>query len=158
MLFRSLSSFGPQGNLAIRNDNGAAGTVPLSITAHATQSVNLFQILASDNSTVRFGVSSAGALTVSPSAGVALTVKPVAGANSQVWFDSSNNQPTRMNEFAQLGIRNYGNTYNNASLSVATGYDAGGGIAIRGNSATQSGDLFQLQTGASGNAVLAKFD
>jgi len=75
-----LASFGAAGNLSIRNDNGAAGTVPLSVTANATQSVNLFQILASDNSTVRAAFSSAGALTVSPSAGTAaLQINPPAG-------------------------------------------------------------------------------
>ena len=57
-----LASFGPQGNLAIRNDNGAAGTVPLKVTAHATQSVDVFQLVTSAGANLA-KVSSAGKLT-----------------------------------------------------------------------------------------------
>ena len=67
MLFRSdgttiLASFGPQGNLAIRNDNGAAATVPFKVTAHATQSVDVLQLVTSAGANLA-KVSSDGKLT-----------------------------------------------------------------------------------------------
>ena len=107
-----LSQFGAQGNLAIRNDNGAAGTVPLSVTANATQTTNLFQILSSASVSL-FTVSSAGALTVSPSAGTAATINAASGAiglqvipttaNSIVVRDSANSVNTWL-------VDRYGNT------------------------------------------------
>ena len=153
-----LSQFGSVGNLSIRNDNGAQGTVPLSVTANATQSVNLFQILGSDNSTVRASFSSAGALTVSPSAGVAATLTQVSGqvglrVNTVSGGDDGarfyHNNGTVFSVFsnsAQLLVRGSStNTAKNASVTVYTGNDTFPAIMGIANSASQTGDLAQWQ-------------
>ncbi|NBW23346.1 MAG: hypothetical protein EBR82_86925, partial [Caulobacteraceae bacterium] len=131
----------------------------MSITANATQSVNLFQILASDNSTPRFTVSSAGALTVSPSAGTALTVNQVASTtgllinaaatNDALQIVGTSSNYSGFSTTGRLGVRtgvssgivvSYG-----AALSVNTNGDTLIGAVIRGGQSTQTADLTQWQ-------------
>ena len=126
-----LSQFGAVGNLTIRNDNGAAATVPLSVTANASQSVNLFQILASDNSTVRAAFSSAGALTVSPSAGTAATINPVSGAVGLIINGASGNTQD-LQQWQD-------NTPSVIAKITSTGFFHGRGLRIKNGTATTSG-------------------
>ena len=154
------SYIGPYGTLTIDNRYGAATAVPLSITANSGQSVNTLQILASDNSTVRAAFSSAGALTVSPSAGTALTLTPASGQKSQVWNNTSGAEIASMSVNGGLFLpRGTGHSIGPGSGSyswfVNTGADANIGIVIKGHSATQSADLQQWQTSS---ATVAKFD
>jgi len=171
-----LAQVSAAGNVSLRNDNGAAAGVPLSITANASQSVNLLQILASDNSTVRTSISSAGALTVSPSSGTAATINAAASAVGQI---------IKVNAADALRIRDNGDATTLASIDVsgnifgnnirggsnatslsaivsALGFSAGGTIlsVFRGGSSggasTQTADLTQWQSGATGNAVLMR--
>ncbi|NBW21901.1 MAG: hypothetical protein EBR82_79500 [Caulobacteraceae bacterium] len=118
--------------------------------------MNLFQILASDNSTVRAAFSSAGALTVTPSAGNALTVNGAASAvglqvkanattpgNLQEWQDSGANIITSISSSGQIGVRSSGGY--NGSLFVSTNIASGTGATVRGVS-SQTGDLQQWQS------------
>ena len=153
-----MASFGPNGNLSIRNDNGAAATIPLSVTANATQSVNLFQILASDNSTVRAAFSSAGALTVTPSAGTAaatitapgsavgLVVKAGASGSSNAqewWAQGGSSAASYVDVFGRTFVLTYGTNFGGA-FNVGTG-SASTPVMVGRGTTNQTADLHQLQ-------------
>jgi hypothetical protein len=165
-----LARFDASGNLTLRNDNGAAAGIPLSITANATQSVNLFQVLGSDNSTVRVAVSSAGGLTVSPSSGVAATINAAVGATSAIglvvnantnttgggdsarFYHANGSTYSGFDNASRLFVRTSGTSLGTPSLGVLTASDTAIGAVIRSNSSAQTADLQQWQS--SGGTVL----
>ena len=148
--------------------NAATGVVPLLIQGAVGQTVNLFTIQDS-GTTARVSVSSAGALTVSPSAGTAATINAASSASAAIglivkantgggsgsiaeFYNTSGNLISYISGDGVVGVRTSGSSYS-ASLAVNAGSSGNIGAVIRAAN-NQTADLTQWQN--SSGTVLAK--